>query len=113
MSSLIRNCKVWGLWRNFHRGLMPQSLEDIDIVFNICSRGRPITVNKLVDSCIASRNTVLRHLRVLIDNGIIAMNSSAGDRRFRELSLTRKGVGLVHRATSSLRKLGAAIRMRR
>ena len=94
---------------------MPQSLEDVDIVFNICAhRGseRSITVNQLVAGCVGSRNTVLRHLRALVEQGIVSIQASTADKRFRELELTKKGVRLVQRATNNLKRLGAKMRER-
>jgi hypothetical protein len=112
MKTLIHACKTWGTWRSAQRNLMPQTLEDVDIVCNICARQgdrRSITVSQLVANCIASRNTVLRRLRALIDSGIVSMRTSATDRRLRELALTQKGVRLARRAAGSLQRLGAAM----
>jgi DNA-binding MarR family transcriptional regulator len=112
MNALVHACKTWGIWRTAQRRLLPQTLEDVDIVFNICAhRGdkRSITVNQLIARCIASRNTVLRRLRTLLDGGIVAMRASDSDRRLRELVLTKKGMRLVRKATASLQRLGAAM----
>jgi hypothetical protein len=101
------------MWRNFHKDLMPQKIEDIDIVVNICERredGDSITVDQLVASCTSPRNTVLRRLHALISHGIVSMKAPLTDRRFRELSLTKKGVGLVRKVGSGLKRLGTAIR---
>ena len=115
MKALIHACKTWGIWRSAQRNLLPQTLEDVDIVFNICAHSSDdrITVNQLIASCIASRNTVLRRLLALIDSGIVSMKASATDGRLRELSLTKKGVGLARKATASLKRLGAAMRASR
>lgn len=116
MKALIHACKTWGIWRSAQRNLLPKTLEDVDIVFNICARSggdHSMTVNQLIASCIASRNTVLRRLRALIDSGIVSMRASSTDGRLRELSLTKKGVGLVRKASASLRRLGAAMRTSR
>jgi DNA-binding MarR family transcriptional regulator len=116
MRTLIHACKTWGIWRSVQRNLLPQTLEDVDIVFNICARSggaRALTVNQLIARCMASRNTVLRRLRALIDTGIVSIRASAADGRLRELGLTRKGVRLVRKATISLRRLGAAMRTSR
>jgi predicted transcriptional regulator len=113
VTSLFRACRIWGVWRSVHRNLMPQSLEDVDIVFNICSRRadqRSITVNQLVAGCVGSRNTVLRHLRALVDSGIVSIRDSVDDKRFKELALTKKGVRIARRVASSLRRLGAEMR---
>jgi DNA-binding MarR family transcriptional regulator len=116
MNTLIHACKTWGVWRTAQRRLLPHTLEDVDIVFGICAhRGdeRSITVNQLIDRCIASRNTVLRRLRALIDGGIVAIRASDSDRRLRELVLTQKGVRLVRKATASFQQLGMAMRRTR
>ena len=113
MNALIHACKSWGIWRATQRRLLPQTLEDVDIVFGICAHRRnkrAITVNELIARCIASRNTVLRRLRALIDAGIVAIRASESDRRLRELVLTQKGVRLVRKATASLQQLGLAMR---
>ena len=112
MNTLINACKTWGIWRSAQSNLLPQTLEDVDIVFNICARSggdRLLTVNQLVADCAASRNTVLRRLRALIDTGIVSIRASAADGRLRELGLTRKGVRLVRKVTLSLQRLGAAM----
>ena len=115
MPTLIHACKMWGAWRSFHKGLIPQTLEEVDIVFNICARredASPLTVNQLVASGISPRNTLLRRLSALIDRGIVARTPQADDKRYRILTLTKKGVGLVRRAANSLKRLGMAIRTR-
>jgi DNA-binding MarR family transcriptional regulator len=94
---------------------MPQTLEDIDLVVNICAHskgGGAMTVNELVASSVAPRNTVLRRLHALIAKGIVSMKTSLTDKRFRELSLTQKGLGLVRRAANALAQLGAGVRKR-
>jgi CTP-dependent riboflavin kinase len=116
MSTLIHACKTWGIWRSARRNLLPQTLEDVDIVCNICARSdgdRLLTVNQLIARCTASRNTVLRRLHALIDTGIVSIRASAADGRLRELDLTRKGVRLARKATLSLQRLGAAMRTSR
>jgi len=113
VANIFNACRTWGIWRKFHKNIVPQSADDVDIVFNICanrSQGRAVTVNQLVANCVASRNTVLRHLRALIERGIVSMKRPASDGRIRELGLTRKGISLVHKAANSLKQLGAAIR---
>ena len=116
MKTLIHACKTWGIWRSAQINLLPQTLEDVDIVFNICARSgdaRALTVNQLIARCRASRNTVLRRLRALIETGIVSIRASAADGRLRELGLTRKGVRLVLRVATSLQRLGAAMRASR
>ena len=116
MKTLIHACKTWGAWRTTQRRLLPQTLEDVDIVFGICAHHGDkgsITVNQLIARCIASRNTVLRRLRTLIDGGIVAIRASESDRRLRELVLTQKGVRLVRKATASFQELGIAMRRAR
>lgn len=91
---------------------MPQKLEDIDILVNICERreeGHSITVNQLVASCPSPRNTVLRRVHALVSQGIVSMKAPLADKRYRELSLTKKGVGLVRGAANGLKRLGTAI----
>ena len=113
MATLIQACKTWGTWRRFNKSLIPQTIEDVDIVFNICSRGEdgcPLTVNQLVASGISPRNTLLRRLRVLIERGMVAQTPQPDDKRYTELSLTKKGVGWVRRAANSLRRLGMSMR---
>ena len=116
MDTMVSACKAWGAWRNVRKDLLPRTLEDLDIVFNLCSRrasDRALTVNQLIANCLGSRNTVLRRLRALIDSGFVLIRASVADRRLRELALTRKGERLVRKAASSLRTLAADVRARR
>jgi DNA-binding MarR family transcriptional regulator len=94
------------------KNMLPQTLEDVDIVFAICARrdAQPLSVSQLIAECIGSRNTILRRLRELIDQGLVSMKTSAADRRSRDLMLTRKGVLLAQKTAASLRKLGTVLR---
>ena len=116
MDTIANSCKAWGAWRNVRKDLLPRTLEDLDIVFNLCERrasDRAVTVNQLIANCLGSRNTVLRRLRALIDSGFVSIRAPVADRRLRELALTKKGGRFVRKAASSLRALAAAVRARR
>ena len=116
MDTMVNACKAWGAWRNVRKDLLPRTLEDLDIVFNLCAQrasDRALTVNQLIANCLGSRNTVLRRLRALIDSGFVSIRASVADGRLRELALTKKGERFARKATSSLRTLAAAVRARR
>ena len=116
MDTMVNTCKAWGAWRNVHKDLLPRTLEDLDIVFNLCAQrasDRALTVNQLIANCLGSRNTVLRRLRALIDSDFVSIRASVADGRQRELALTKKGERFARKATSSLRILAAAVSARR
>jgi DNA-binding MarR family transcriptional regulator len=110
--TLVQACRTWGIWRNMQRSMLPQTLEDVDIVFAICARrnARSLSVSRLIAECVGSRNTILRRLRALIDQGLVSMETSAADRRSRDLMLTRKGILLAKKTAGNLRKLGTVLR---
>jgi DNA-binding MarR family transcriptional regulator len=112
MARLAHACRTWGIWRNMQKSMLPQTLEDVDIVFAICAcrKAEPLSVSRLIAECIGSRNTILRRLRELMDRGLVSMKTSAADRRSRDLVLTQKGVLLAKKTAASLRKLGAVLR---
>ena len=116
MDTMVNACKAWGAWRNVRKDLLPRTLEDLDIVFNLCARqasDRALTVNQLIAKCLGSRNTVLRRLRALIDAGFVSISASVADRRLRELALTKKGERFVQKAASRLSTLATAVRAHR
>jgi len=60
----------------------------------------------LVRTGISPPNTLRRHLRALISNGVVLAKRSKQDGRVTELSLTSRGVRLVNTAVAQLNIMG-------
>jgi len=111
MERIAHACRIWAKWRSFQKRLLPfiQTLDDLDILLEICSQHgdvRPVTMMGLVRAGISPPNTLRRHLRALISNGVVLAKRSKQDGRVTELSLTSRGVRLVNTAVAQLNIMG-------
>lgn len=58
----------------------------------------PIAISRMAEILHMDRTTLTRNLKPLERDGLLAVNPVAGDRRSREVSLTRKGLERLERA---------------